>query len=206
MTDPKRFFGILCGTLFLLTAARTGSANTVYPINLTVTTSDPTGNPAQSDTVSGSITTDGTIGTLASTDIVSWNLDLIDRLNAANDFDLNPTNSSLVEDTGSALSATATGLYFNYSGNGEFLIQADNPGAFSGSHYFCFSTGGACLAGESIVPDYYTSDGVVLTGSSAPVGNQPLNTPSGVPEPSEYALVFTGLAFLSARLKRKFAK
>ena len=102
-----------------------------------------------------------------------------------------------MEDTGSALSATAGGLFFNYSGSGEFLIQANSPGAYTGYHYFCFSTGGACLAGETIAPDYIYSDGVVLTGAAGPVGTQPLNTTttpsSSVPEPASAILLGSGL-------------
>jgi hypothetical protein len=183
-------------TFSLMALPNAGSANTVYPINLSVTTSNPTGNPAQSDTITGSITTDGTIGTLASSNILGWNLNLFDNLNSAYDYDLTPSNSSLVEDTGSALSATSTGLYFDYSGAGEFLIQANAPGAYSGYHYFCFSTGGACLTGETIAPDYIYTDGVVLTGTSAPVGTQPLNsgsTASTTPEPVSLSLMSVGL-------------
>jgi hypothetical protein len=176
-------------------------ADIVYTVDTTISSTDPTGT-LQTDTVDGSITTDGTSGVLASSDILSWNLDLIDGLDSANDFDLTTSNSSLVEDTGSALSATATGLSFNYSGSGEFLIQANSPGAYSGSHYFCFSTGGACLAGETIAPLYIYTDGAVDTGTAAPVGSQPLNQ-SAVPEPSSYGLLLTGLLGLGG-LKRKF--
>jgi hypothetical protein len=184
------------------------ASNIVYTVNTTITSANPTGNPLQSNTVSGSITTDGTIGVLAPADILSWNLNLIDNLNAADDIDLTPSNSALVEDTGSALSATATGLSFNFSGSGEFLIQGTQFGAFSGYQYFCFSTGGACLAGETIAPLYIFTDGAVLTGAAAPVGTQPLNptpSPTGVvPEPSTYGLVLTGLLGLGGTLKRKF--
>ncbi|SRR5579884_1144358 len=204
----KRFaFTGLLSALLTVAISHAAGANTVYPINVTITGPNPTGNPAQSDTVSGSITTDGVIGTLASGDIVSWNLVLTDQLNAADDFTLLPGNSTIVEDTGSALSATATGLYFNYSGHGEFLIQANSPGAFSGYHYFCFSTGGACLAGESIVPYYINTDGVVLTGSSAPVGSQPLGPSSAAPEPVSLALTGGGLALaLGLAMRRKFCR
>ena len=99
------------------------ASNIIYTINTTITSANPTGNPLQSNTVVGSITTDGTIGVLPSGDILTWNLNLIDNLNAADNVDLTPANSTLVEDTGSALSATATGLSFNFSGTGEFLIQ-----------------------------------------------------------------------------------
>ena len=56
------------------------------------------------------------------------------------------------------------------------LLDSLNP--YSGSNYFCFSTGGACLAGETISPQYVYDDGVVATGAAAPVGEQPLDQPA----------------------------
>jgi hypothetical protein len=161
-----------------------------YAINTTITSSVPTGNPLQTDTVDGSITTDGTIGVLAASNILSWNLDLIDQLNAANDVDLTNTNSAIITFTGSSLSATSTGLFFNYSATGEFGIQEDGF-FFSGEHYFCFSTGSVnCLAGETITPDDVFTDGVVATGSAEPIGTQPLGPPvSTVPEPTSVFLL-----------------
>src|SRR5580658_5431343 len=153
-------------------------ADIVYAVDTTITSSNPTGNPLQTDTVSGSITTDGTIGVLAIGNIVSWNLDLIDDLNSANNIDLIPSNSTIPVFSGTALSASATALSFDYGGNGEFGIQANVPGPFSGYSYFCFSTGVfACLAGETIAPGDVFVDGVVATGAAEPVGNQPLNQP-----------------------------
>jgi hypothetical protein len=184
------------------------ASDIVYNINTTITSANPTGNPLQSDSVVGTLTTDGTIGVLTPTDIVSWDLDLNDGLNSANDFELTTTDSTLVEDTGSALSATATGLSFDFSGAGEFLIQANNPGPFSGFSYFCFSTGGACLAGETIAPQEVFVDGVVATGDAAPVGNQPLDQtpPTGVtPEPGTFGLMLTGLLGLSGTVRRKLS-
>src|ERR1700676_4928535 len=146
MRNSRRFFGFVFCAALSFAAIQTANANTIYAVNITITSSVPTGNPLQTDTVNGTITADGTIGVIGSGNVVSWNLDLIDGLNSANDFDLTAGNSSLVEDTGSALTATATGLLFNFSGSGEFLIQANSPGAFSGFRYFCLSTGVfACL-------------------------------------------------------------
>jgi hypothetical protein len=188
-------------------AAQLGSsvarADIVYTIDTTITSSDPTGNPLQTDTVDGSITTDGTIGVLTASNILSWNLDLTDHLNAANDVDLTNTNSFIDTFFGSSLSATATGLFFNYSAAGEFGIQEDGFYT-SGEHYFCFSTGTAdCLAGETITPGNVFLDGVVATGSAEPIGTQPLNQ-SSVPEPSSYGLMLAGLLGVGGGLKRRF--
>jgi hypothetical protein len=188
-----------------LSFALKAQATTTFDVDVSATTGYPTGNPAQSDSVVGSVTTDGTIGVLGPSDIVSWDLNLVDGLDASSDCELTPGDSSLVEDTGSALSATSSGLSFDYSGAGEFLIQADSPGAYTGWHYFCFSTGGACLAGETISPGFIYTDGVTLTGDSAPVGNQPIGSTPGVPETPTWAMMIIGLIGLGAglRLRRK---
>jgi hypothetical protein len=192
--------------------AATAHANIVYIFNTTSTSANPTGNPLQTDTVLGTITTDGTLGILASSNILSWNLNLIDGLNAANNFLLTPANSEVVHVLGNALSATATDLYFNFSMSGaEFLIQGDLRGnskhpISSGWNYFCFSaTGGWCLAGETIAPQYVYNDGVIVTGAAAPIGQQPLDQGQhAISEPSILGLVALGLLCLGGNLRRKF--
>lgn len=178
------------------------AANMVYTINTTIQSAVFSGNPLQSDTITGTLTTDGVIGTLASSDIISYNLTLADNLNAANNITLNTSNSTVVEDAGSALSASATGLSFDYSGSGEFLIQANSPGPYSGASYFCFSTGMfACAAGETIAPQYVYTDGVLLAQS----GNQSLNQPpnSATPEPASLALSGLGFSGIALYLSRR---
>ena len=205
-SDGRKFAPLLMfAVITAMLGHATAYANIVYTIDTTITSANPTGNPAQKDTVLGTLTTDGTIGALAPNNIISYNLNLIDQLNASNNVDLTPANSSIVEDLGSALSASATGLSFDFSGSGEFLIQANSPGPFSGSSYFCFSTGVfACFAGETISPQYITSDGVVATGAAAPVGTQPLDqAPSPVPEPTTFSLLVLGLAGLGFLGRRK---
>lgn len=140
---------------------------------------------------------------------MSYNLDLIDNLDSSFNVDLTSSNSSVVEDIGGDLIATASGIAFNFSNPGEFLIQANSPGAFSGSSYFCYSTGlFACLDGETVSPNFIDTDGAVLTGAAAPVGvtglNQNPGTGTSMPEPSTLGLMLIGLAAVgvSARGKR----
>lgn len=191
----------------LLGAAAAMAAPIVYDFDTTIVSANPTGNPLQSNTVRGTITTDGTLGVLAAGNILSWNLDLIDNLDGSNNYTLTTANSALVVFTGTALSATATDLLFDFNSVGEVGIQANSPGHFSGWRYFCFSTGVfACLRGETIAPANVFTDGAVLTGAAAPVGVVPLAPPSSpdpgtVPEPATLALV--GLAGLACARTRR---
>jgi hypothetical protein len=176
------------------------AAATVYGFDTTITSATPTGNPLQNDSVVGSVTTDGTLGVLGPANILDWNLELIDHLDPTQNFTLTKADSYLVSASGTALTASATGLSFDYGGYGEFLIQVS---PYSGAQYFCLSTGVyACAAGETISPGDVFQDGVELVGNDAPVGVQPL---SPVPEPAAVSLFLagvTGLAFMRRRQGR----
>jgi hypothetical protein len=184
-------------------AAMPSQANIVYAIDQTSTTPEVSGELSPlSDTVTGTITTDGTIGALQASDVVSWNLQLTDNLHPYS-VDLTPTNSGVVPGSGAGLVASASGLSFDFSESGAlFAIQGTTHGFFSGYQYLCFqATSGPCVAGETIVPDYYSVDGVSATGLS---GTRPLN----VPEPATWALMalgFAGLGFAGCCASRKTA-
>jgi hypothetical protein len=184
------------------------SAPILYSIDRTITSANPTGNPLQSNRINGSITTDGTIGIIQTSNILSYSLNLMDLLNSANNVLLTPANSTVVLNTGSALIASAINLSFDYTGSGEFLIQANSPGPFSGYSYFCFSTGAfACLRGETISPQNIFADGAVATGVAAPIGVQPLGPPispvTPVPEPTTLVLFGTALCGLALMRRRR---
>jgi hypothetical protein len=175
-------------------------ANIVYTIDQTSTTPEVSGELSPlSDTIIGTITTDGTIGALQSSDIVSYNLQINDNIRPSYDVDLTPANSGIVEDVGDGLTASATTLSFDFSDAGAvFAIQGTTHGFFSGYQYFCLqATSGPCVAGETIVPDYFAVDGVSATGLS---GSVPL---TGVPEPATWAMMLLGLAGLGAVMRSR---
>ena len=165
------------------TGASSPATPITYNVNVKITSSNPTGNPLQSDAVVGTITTDGTIGTILAQNIKSWDLQLIDSLNSANNLELTTADSEVVEDGdgagqqigGGGLTATATGLFYDFgNAKAEFGFQASNS-LYTGNHYFCLSGGlYACAAGESIAPNNISTDGVIATGATAPVGVQPI--------------------------------
>jgi hypothetical protein len=171
-------------------------ASTLYSIEQTSTTPEVPGELSPlSDTVAGTITTDGTIGILQSNNILGWSLQLNDNLRPADDVTLTPANSGIWIDTGNGLTASSTGLSFDFSLPGAvFIIQGTTYGFSSGYQYLCFqATTGPCVAGETIVPDYYGVDGVSATGLS---GTLPLNPPPAVSESSTLALLSIGFAVL----------
>jgi hypothetical protein len=182
-------------------------ADTQYTVNTTITSTNPTGT-SQTDSIVGTITTDGA-SVIGAGDVISYNLDLTDALNPGYSVDLTSANSTVVEDTGGDLIATASGIAFNFSNPGEFLIQANVPGPYSGYSYFCYSTGGACLYGETISPNFIYTDGAILTGNAAPVGVTGLNQNPGtgtgtpMPEPSSLGLMLIGLAAVAFSAKGK---
>jgi hypothetical protein len=145
----------------------------------------------------GSITTDGTIGTIGTANIVNWNFALAD--NGVN-FTLNgPANSQrLVQ--GATLTATASGLFFDFSGTGLALFQ--NPSIGSGQNFICFVGNGVCGgAGNRISITTSTfGDGIAQRGL------QQIGFAGGVvPEPSSWAMLIAGFGLVGAVARRRKA-
>ena len=118
----------------MLLGGEAALANIVYNVDRTV----------GMGSVTGTITTDGNTGTLGLGDFLAWNLTL-------NGAPVNNTDSVIWGDPFGDVTATATDLYFNFSGStGDIIFQ---EGESSGSHYYCDQAGAtACFQGESDVP------------------------------------------------------
>lgn len=180
----------------LVTAAATAALMTAAPAAAIVYSID-IGDATLGAT--GFIETDGTIGTLGSANIVDWEFNLKDN---GTDFTLNgPTNSQLLLD-GNDLSATAGGLFFNFSGSGFALFQ--NPITGSGINFICFTAVDYCAGtplGVHITTDTY-GDAIPLVGLQQ-IGTAAIT--GGVPEPASWAMLIAGFGLVGAVSRRKAA-
>jgi hypothetical protein len=158
-------------------ASGTALASTVYDLDL----------QSGSTRASGTITTDSTLGALATSDILNWHI-VLDT--GAETFTLNGPSNSEVMIVGDDLTATAAGLFFDFSGTGHFILQ--NPAIGSAKNYLCFNdSGGNCSLNPSLVAVHtQTAEGTFSIGS----GVQQIATVDLTPTPLPPSL----LLFLSA--------
>jgi hypothetical protein len=141
---------------------------TTYIINQTI------GNGS----VVGQIVTDGKVGILSSSDIVGWNLNLNGV--GASAVLTSAGGTSTVLFSGTDLTGTSSGLYFNFSGtDGGYLGIQDSQQIYSGNKYVCENTSWyGCKPGASVVPGSYTDpsaqfateSGVQELGVAGPTG------------------------------------
>jgi hypothetical protein len=164
---------------------------------------------AGSLTLSGSITTDSNSGVLTQGDITAWNL-TISGFGAPLQIDSTSPNS-FDQLFGSALSATATSLLFNFSTSGGYLgfdasYSITNPYGFDvycGPNAGCGNTTAFNLA---VVSNTGSSDGVVPQSGPQTIATFVSQTVSQTPLPAALPLFATGLGamgLLGWRRKRK---
>lgn len=148
----------------------------------------------------GTVTTDGTIGTLSGGNIVGFTLTVSDSSNSN-------TISSPLDDAiliGNDLTATNSGLFFNFGDSSSAGFALTDPGQQNG---ICFVTQtGLCITnGVSIRigvdSTYFTSSSISDIEQIATV-----NTPTNTPEPSSIALLGTAvLSSVGLLRKRRLA-
>jgi len=127
--------GLIAGPLLLgFTAVH---ADIIYDVNLTIPGVPATLNRAGS--VTGFIETDGKIGILQAANIHDWSLVLNDGFSTFTDSGPFSGNNSRLLLVGSAFTATASGLFFNFSATDVSLVVFENPQPGSGINFLCFN-------------------------------------------------------------------
>jgi hypothetical protein len=131
----SRIFGLVAGAILLgCTAAH---ADIIYNVNITIPGVPATLNRA--GTATGFIETDGTIGVLQAANIRDWSLALNDGFSTFTDLGPHSGNNSGLLLVGSAFTATASGLFFNFSGTDQSLVVFESPQPGSGIDFLCFA-------------------------------------------------------------------
>lgn len=146
----------------------------------------------------GTITTDGVIGTVISSDILNWNLQL--TFGDSTTFDISNLNSPLYGDTSINMTATATSLFYNFSGPVNQVYFEDTTGGVGNGDYYCLQSTitGACEQGESV------SDNAGGYGNlDMPLSGNLVIASVDVPEPSPLILLAAGFIGLSISLRKK---
>lgn len=168
--------------LALATSAAAAHASTVYHLDLA----------SGGTSAIGTITTDGATGTLGTANITDWNILLA---SAGGTFTLNGAANSQEQIGGAGVTATATGLFFDFSAtDGSYLIF-QNPAVGLVVNYLCFNdANGSCSASPGLVRvDTPAGPGAFSIGSGV---QQIASTLSATPIPASLPLFISALGSL----------
>jgi hypothetical protein len=171
-----------------LALAAPASDAAVFDVNRTIGTGS----------VVGTITTDGTLGALSTSDITAWSLTLNDGTSTLL---LTEGNSELAL-FGSALSATAAQLLFDFGTDGAALFQFPTIGA--SGNYYCLQGGisSACeFAGGPQERVRVAATGEVAQQGSVAIGT--LRDVVEIPAPAAITLFGFGLLGLAVARSRR---
>jgi hypothetical protein len=149
----------------------------------------------------GFIETDGTIGSLSSRNVINWNLLLIEGGSTLDTADLSPANSNVFDNVG-PLSATSSGLFFDFTSSGGHSFSF---GGFVGSFGWYDGEIPSCICRPIIRLSF---DHVLqlkgMLGWQLVAGDGALNTVGtlAIPEPGSLAPLAGGLLGLGAFARR----
>ena len=115
-TVHKALISCIAGLAFAMSGFFPVNANAAIIYNLNLAGFGPTPSIPGTGTATGSITTDGTLGVLATANITDWNILVQD---GAFSFTLAPGSSQFMFVSGTKLTATSTGLFFNFDVSGS---------------------------------------------------------------------------------------
>lgn len=152
-----------------------------------------------------SVTTDDTIGVLTGANIVDWTIKLSGQSRNATLEGYFGSENSRVEIKGTALSATATDLLFDFSLNSQayMLFQVNDTSDISTFRsLYCVQTWNCYDQnhGEEIIGIGFL-DAVHDTG--AKTGVQVLASTTPVPEPASWAMMIAGLGVVGTAMRRR---
>ncbi len=152
-------------------------------------------------TASLSITTDDTLGVLGNANILDWTISMIDGPDMFTLLGpLSGNNSQLLID-GTALTASATDIFFNFSaGSGFALFQ--NPTVGSGQHFYCVQVTG-CFDFDGPGEAINAPAGFAFQRNSLE-GNISIAQAGGaVPEPGTWAMMLIGFGAIGGAMRRR---
>jgi PEP-CTERM motif len=177
--------------VFIGTASLCGASPITYNVDLTVGT----------DTVTGDFQTNGYLGS-DTLDFggITWNLLINDGVNQ---YDLTPSNSSLVMHN-SDVTATPTELLYDFdsgnSGDDYWFIAGD---LFATGGDEIIFAGGAAIGGQPLPGILVDEEDGVPYQYGALSGDQVIATVATTPEPSSFLLFGTGLLALAGLAGRR---
>jgi hypothetical protein len=146
--------------------------------------------------VTGTIDTDGAIGTLVSSDFTAWNL-VVQGLGAST---LLTNANSGVFISGTAATATASAILFDYNAAADSFLLFQAGGYGNGSTYWCNATStGTCFQGASAVPEAYYN---LSEQHESRSGIQAIAA-APVPEPAAWMTMVLGFGALGEAMRRR---